>query len=73
MTLKNKEIIDIANIANTSKEEVVKYSQLYKDKPIVIKYGGHAMGAKKLSSSFVDFIIVLSFAFVILSIFVKTH
>ena len=41
MTLKNKEIIDIANIANTSKEEVVKYSQLYKDKTIVIKYGGH--------------------------------
>ena len=59
MTLKNKEIIDIANIANTSKEEVVKYSQLYKDKTIVIKYGGHAMGDKKLSSSFAKNIVSL--------------
>lgn len=59
MDTEQKNIKDIASIANTSKKEVLKYSKLYKRKTIVIKYGGHAMGDKKLSLSFAKDVVIL--------------
>ena len=59
MDAEQKNIKDIASIANTSKKEVLKYSKLYKRKTIVIKYGGHAMGDKKLSLSFAKDVVIL--------------
>ena len=59
MNAEQKNIKDIASIANTSKKEVLKYSKLYKRKTIVIKYGGHAMGDKKLSLSFAKDVVIL--------------
>ena len=59
MDTEQKNIKDIASIANTSKKEILKYSKLYKRKTIVIKYGGHAMGDKKLSLSFAKDVVIL--------------
>ena len=59
MDTEQKNIKDIASIANTSKKEVLKYSKLYKRKTIVIKYGGHAMGDKKLSLGFAKDVVIL--------------
>ena len=59
MNLKENEIKNIAKLAETSIEEVYKYSELYKGKFIVIKYGGHAMGDKLLSLSFANNIVLL--------------
>ena len=59
MDAEQKNIKDIASIANTSKKEILKYSKLYKRKTIVIKYGGHAMGDKKLSLSFAKDVVIL--------------
>ena len=59
MNLSKVEIEKISKIIAVSPLQISKYSKLYKNKFIVIKYGGHAMGDEKLSKSFADNIVIL--------------
>tara|TARA_B100000686_G_scaffold101382_1_gene108591 strand:- start:36254 stop:37156 length:903 start_codon:yes stop_codon:yes gene_type:complete len=59
MTKKQKIVNKISKTLNTKVETIEKYINQFKNKYIVIKYGGHAMGNEKLYASFTQDISLL--------------
>ena len=56
---KNTIIKQVSNILNTDKKDIENYVEIFEGKIIVIKYGGHAMGDKKLAHTFAEDITIL--------------
>ena len=56
---KNTIIKQVSNILNTDQKDIENYVEIFKGKIIVIKYGGHAMGDKKLAHTFAEDITIL--------------
>ena len=54
MMNKNNIIKNISIILGTPVNDIEKYIEIFQDKVIVIKYGGHAMGNKKLAHTFAE-------------------
>lgn len=56
---KNTIIKQVSNILNTDQKDIENYVEIFKEKIIVIKYGGHAMGDKKLAHTFAEDVTIL--------------
>ena len=56
---KNTIIKQVSNILNTGQKDIENYVEIFKEKIIVIKYGGHAMGDKKLAHTFAEDVTIL--------------
>ncbi|RCL84081.1 MAG: acetylglutamate kinase [Alphaproteobacteria bacterium] len=56
---KNTIIKQVSNILNTDKKDIENYVEIFEGKIIVIKYGGHAMGDKKLAHTFAEDVTIL--------------
>ena len=56
---KNTIIKQVSNILNTDQKDIENYVEIFEGKIIVIKYGGHAMGDKKLAHTFAEDITIL--------------
>ena len=56
---KNTIIKQVSNILNTDQKDIENYVEIFKGKIIVIKYGGHAMGDKKLAHTFAEDVTIL--------------
>ena len=52
-------IKNISTILSTAEDNIEKYIEIFQDKIVVIKYGGHAMGDKKLSHTFAEDVTIL--------------
>ena len=52
-------IKNISTILSTAEDDIEKYIEIFQDKIVVIKYGGHAMGDKKLSHTFAEDVTIL--------------
>ena len=52
-------IKNISKILSTAEDDIEKYVEIFQDKIVVIKYGGHAMGDKKLAHTFAEDITIL--------------
>ena len=52
-------IKNISNLLKTEQEDIENYLKKFKEKVIVIKFGGHAMGDRKLSHTFAEDVTVL--------------
>ncbi len=52
-------IKNISKILSTAEDDIEKYVEIFQDKIVVIKYGGHAMGDKKLSHTFAEDVTIL--------------
>jgi len=52
-------IKNISTILSTAEDDIEKYIEIFQDKIVVIKYGGHAMGDKKLSYTFAEDVTIL--------------
>ena len=52
-------IKNISKILSTDEEDIEKYVEIFQDKIVVIRYGGHAMGDKKLAHTFAEDITIL--------------
>ena len=55
----NETIKNISIILGTSVSDIEKYVEIFQNKVIVIKYGGHAMGDKKLAHTFAEDVTLL--------------
>ena len=55
----NDVIKDISIILGTSVNDIEKYIEIFQNKVVVIKYGGHAMGDKKLAHTFAEDVTLL--------------
>ena len=55
----NDVIRDISIILGTSVNDIEKYIEIFQNKVVVIKYGGHAMGDKKLAHTFAEDVTLL--------------
>ena len=55
----NETIKNISIILETSVSDIEKYVEIFQNKVIVIKYGGHAMGDKKLAHTFAEDVTLL--------------
>ena len=55
----NETIKNISIILGTSVSDIKKYVEIFQNKVIVIKYGGHAMGDKKLAHTFAEDVTLL--------------
>jgi len=55
----NETIKKISIILGTSVSDIEKYVEIFQNKVIVIKYGGHAMGDKKLAHTFAEDVTLL--------------
>ena len=56
---KNTIIKQVSNILNTDQKDIENYVEIFEGKIIVIKYGGHAMGDKKLAHTFAEDVTIL--------------
>ena len=56
---KNTIIKQLSNILNTDQKDIENYVEIFEGKIIVIKYGGHAMGDKKLAHTFAEDVTIL--------------
>jgi acetylglutamate kinase len=56
---KNTIIKQVSNILNTEQKDIENYVEIFEGKIIVIKYGGHAMGDKKLAHTFAEDVTIL--------------
>ena len=56
---KNTIIKQVSNILNTDQKDIENYVEIFEGKIIVIKYGGHAMGDKKLAHTFAEDVTLL--------------
>ena len=56
---KNTIIKQVSNILNTDKKDIENYVEIFEGKIIVIKYGGHAMGDKKLAHTFAEDVTII--------------
>ena len=56
---KNTIIKQVSNILNTDQKDIENYVEIFQGKIIVIKYGGHAMGDKKLAHTFAEDVTIL--------------
>ena len=52
-------IKNISKILSTAEDDIEKYVEIFQDKIVVIKYGGHAMGDKNLAQLFANDIVLL--------------
>ena len=52
-------IKQVSNILNTNQKDIENYVEMFQGKIIVIKYGGHAMGDKKLAHTFAEDVTIL--------------
>jgi len=52
-------IKNISKILSTAEDDIEKYVEIFQDKIVVIKYGGHAMGNKKLAHTFAEDVTIL--------------
>ena len=52
-------IKNISKILSTAEDDIEKYVEIFQDKIVVIKYGGHAMGNKNLAQLFANDIVLL--------------
>ena len=52
-------IKNISTILSTAEDDIEKYIEIFQDKIVVIKYGGHAMGDKNLSYTFAEDVTIL--------------
>ena len=52
-------IKQVSNILNTHQKDIENYVEMFQGKIIVIKYGGHAMGDKKLAHTFAEDVTIL--------------
>jgi len=55
----NDVIKNISIILGTSVNDIEKYIEIFQNKVVVIKYGGHAMGDKKLAHTFAEDVTLL--------------
>lgn len=55
----NAIIKKISNLLNTNPKDIENYLKIFKDKVVVIKFGGHAMGDRKLSHTFAEDVTIL--------------
>ena len=55
----NAIIKKISNLLNTNPKDIENYLKIFKEKVVVIKFGGHAMGDRKLSHTFAEDITIL--------------
>ena len=56
---KNTIVKQVSNILNTNQKDIENYVEIFEGKIIVIKYGGHAMGDKKLAHTFAEDVTIL--------------
>ena len=56
---KNTIIKQVSNILNSDQKDIENYVNIFEGKIIVIKYGGHAMGDKKLAHTFAEDVTIL--------------
>ena len=56
---KNTIIKQVSNVLNTNQKDIENYVEIFEGKIIVIKYGGHAMGDKKLAHTFAEDVTIL--------------
>jgi acetylglutamate kinase len=49
----------VSNLLSTDQKDIENYLKIFQEKIIVIKYGGHAMGDKKLAHTFAEDVTIL--------------